>query len=668
MFRTSRPDPRRWRPFLALALLLAIFAAPAGIYGIPTTTLAQSARTFAWHSIDVAIEVRPDGVLHITETHVVDFAGDPPFTFAFLEIPLDLASGITAVAVAELPADGEPTPFRQVDPADFDRDPGTYAVAVIGDLLRIDYAFQPTSGSEQRTFVVTYDAIDAVRVYPAAGDLPASEQVWWVAVDTLVTDLAPVGEARVTLTLPQAVPLDQVRIGENGEGDPAAHTTDGRTFTWSATALGLGDSLETRVAFPPILGLSPSAWQIADDARLDAEADRDRRNARINIAALALTLLLVVGGVVMLVLQWFVRGRDPVVGLVADILPEPPDDLAPGLAGTLIDFTSSQSDLVATLLDLGRREVLQLDDAATGGHPDLRVTLLDPDADLAPFERTLVADLFPGKPEAGATALMSTRPIDQPQKIGAQMFDALVALGYFPKSPAAVRDRYRRLGLGLVIAGFISVFVVPGLLDDARLVVLPSIGCTFLGFVALVLARAMPKRTLAGAEAAAKWRAFQRHLESLDAHGDLGNADDVLARYLPYATAFGVDRTFVARLTAAENPPAPPPYFGPVIITGPRRYERRPSTWATLFGGTGQGGDSNDSDGGGVGSAIGRASDRSASSLGAASAGLAGLLDAGRTSFAPKSSSSGSRSGGFGGGGGGGRGGGGGGGGSRGFG
>jgi uncharacterized membrane protein YgcG len=655
--RSRRPE-RLHRSLAALIGLLVFASLLLAFSGFAVTAEAQSTRSFSWHSIDIAIDVDPSGVLHITDTQSVDFAGAPAFTFAFLELETRYVEDYASIGVAEIRR-GEVIPFREVDPAAFDRAPGTFSVSDTGDVVRIDYGFDPTSGSERRTFQLTYDAIGAIRVYPAAGDLPASEQLWWTGITPLVTDLADVADATITVTFPQPLPLDQLRIGADGDGSPADYTSDGRVFTWSASNLGAGDSLEARIAFPPSLGLAAPSWQARDDQLLDEQADRDRRDDRIDIVAFALGLLMLVGGLVALFSRWYTRGRDPQVGLVADILPEPPDDLAPGIAAALVDERAGQSALVATLLDLGRRDVLQLDDAATGGHPDLRLTLLDPDADLAPFEAALVTDLFGARRDAGDAVVMSKRPLDHPEKVFAEIDAALVTHGYYSESPGAVRGKNSALGIAMIVVGALGFFLLPGMLPGAGLIVVPCAALVVLGIVAVLVGRAMPSRTLAGAEAAAKWRAFKRHLADLDERREAGHASDLLARHLPYATAFGVDTAFISKLASVEA--APPPYFGPIVVAGPRRYERRPATWMTLFGGSGQ----RDRDGGGDLPSLGEANAAAAARLGAASVGLASLLDSGRAAFTPKSSSSsGSRSGGFGGGG---SSGGGGGGGSRGF-
>ena len=74
----------------------------------------------------------------------------------------------------------------------------------------------------------------------------------------------------------------------------------------------------------------------------------------------ALGLLFLLGGPAALYLLWYRLGRDKPVDMVADYLPEPPDDLAPGIAGTLLDEQADMRDIIATLVDLAQRKIISI--------------------------------------------------------------------------------------------------------------------------------------------------------------------------------------------------------------------------------------------------------------------------------------------------------------------
>jgi hypothetical protein len=77
------------------------------------------------------------------------------------------------------------------------------------------------------------------------------------------------------------------------------------------------------------------------------------------------------------------------------------------------------------------------------------------------------------------------------------------------------------------------------------------------------MSRSMPRKTRQGAEAAARWHAFRRYLASIqrfDQLGAPGPAAEIFDRYLPYAVAFGLDRSWVAAF-AAVGPTVTPWYL-----------------------------------------------------------------------------------------------------------
>ena len=69
----------------------------------------------------------------------------------------------------------------------------------------------------------------------------------------------------------------------------------------------------------------------------------------------------------LLYLWWYRRGRDAPVGLIADYLPEPPSDLPAGMVGTLVDERADLQDVIATLLDLAKRGLLEIEEEQKSG-------------------------------------------------------------------------------------------------------------------------------------------------------------------------------------------------------------------------------------------------------------------------------------------------------------
>ncbi|MBA2276226.1 MAG: DUF2207 domain-containing protein [Chloroflexia bacterium] len=673
---------RKLNPFPRRAALVVLLLALALLAALPAA--AQSDRDARWQRYDVALDLRADGTFHVTETQTVAFEGR--FRAGFAIIPLDRVDSLGNVVIAEQ-SDGTTTTFEFVPPADFDEEPGTYTYRQAGGSLEIDYGFEPTSGRETRTFILDYDVAGGVRVYP--DQEPPNQQIWWTAIASDVTEIAPVEASSVTLTLPETVDPAQVVVSPDGA------ESDGTTWTWQRGNLDAGDDFEVRLQFPPITAATVPQWQADDDAERQSEDEREERAAVAGVVFLGAGLLGLVGGTVALFGLWYARGRDPQVGAIAEFLPQPPDDLGPGAAGTLVDETTHPKDVIATALDLAHRGVLRLAEEegttkfAFGAHHDFTFTLLKSDADLRPHERHLLTSLFGKKYNEGAsTKLSSVQQLfrESAEEIHNGFYEELVAHDYFTESPLRTRKRWRRLSKIGSIAIFVVGFILIGSLSTLTgWVWFPVIVGVVLLVTAGQIAPHLPKKTRAGAEAAAKWRAFKIYLDDIEKYEQIAESKQIFDRYLPFAVAFGIEKSWVAKFAAVRTPT--PEWFGGGWVGsegwdqpyGRSRRRRRyggggwSTGWGTGTGTFGGGSFGGSGSGGGVDVDIPDlqdVSDTAGRSLQSSSDSLFDMLNTAGKVFGGFSSGGSSRRGGWSGGGGfsgGGRSGGGGGGGSRGF-
>jgi uncharacterized protein (TIGR04222 family) len=569
---TTKSTEGRRRSFVLLAAVLLFAVALFRLTGPAGSALAQDEKSVVWDRYDVTLELREDGSYHVTERQEIDFRGGP-FTGGFADIPLSHTEGIRDVAVGEETASGVRV-YTEVPWSDYTEAPGTYTSTTSSSVLSVRYGFTPTS-NKVRTFVLEYDVVGALRVYPNTD--PPNEQIWWTAISKDVTDVAAVNLATMTITLPQPVSdLTKVVVSGPGGDDPAAHTTDGQTWTWQATDLSSGDDLEVRLQFPAQVDVAAPSWQARDDEARQNQEKRDERDAVLNVIFLGIGLLTLAGGGAGLYGLWYARGRDPHTGVVADFLPKPPDDLPPGAAGTLLDEVANERDVTATLVDLANRGVLKMDEIqgssvlGFGGGRDFQLTVQQASPNVTPFEGELLKSLFGSTLKEGQTAKLSevkSRFTEATPRIKELLYQELASRGYFPRSPEATRKSWRRFGtIGLV--GILVLGCVAGIAGD-----LPGFYWFLVGAIAvlavalLLVSGRMPRKTPAGAEAAAKWRAFRRYLDDIDKYEKVAEAKQIFEKYLPYAVAFGLDESWVAKFASVGA--ATPGWFGPVIVGNP---------------------------------------------------------------------------------------------------
>jgi hypothetical protein len=560
MMQSAQRNPGKRLRVAALATtaIVALFFAFA-------TTSPASAKSATYSAFDVDLTVLNDGTFHIEETQTVRFE-DGPFVQGHRDIPLARTGGISSVAVYEI-VDGQRVPYQQSD----DIAPQTFDTTVSSTEIDIRWTFM-TVYNATRTFVVAYDMADALRLYPDA--TPPNQQVWFTPIGSALTKETPVESSSFTIHLPKAADPASVLVAEDDKEvtDLFEHTSDYQTFTFNHGRFDSGDDWEIRLQSDIVAtDATVPSWQPGDDQRRADQQSQDDRDTRIaGFAALGAAALLIFGafGIGLL---WYTRGRDPNPGLVATFIPEPPSDIPPAVVGVLIDEKANDHDIVSTFTDLGNRGVLKILDQ--GGSVAFELTG-DTDG-LCPFEQELTRTVFSGGSKTVAMATASQVIKANARHLKDVLYKEVVDRGYFQVSPEATRSRWQ--GIATVITSLSILGGILGSMLYSPWLILPAGIITVLSIVLRMMARALPKRTEKGAEEAAKWRAFERYLKNLEHYDTVETAQQNFNRYLPYAIAFGLEKSWVTRFyQSGTTTPSwiDPNTIGDVIVgpTGRRRH------------------------------------------------------------------------------------------------
>jgi len=539
---------------LVLLSAIVLTASPVG---------AQAKSVYA-KNYDVDVAVLPNGDLRVVERLEMAFQGGP-FSYGFRTIPNERLDDITDIEVRE----GGRTYVLDRSSGEY-----TYRITRGEDDVEVRWYF-PYSTNETRTFEIAYTVKGAVRRY-TEGD-----EVWWTAIHA--DRPYSIRSSRTTLQLPEGVTIN-TRDGGDGfvaETDGVAAdltvSPDRRSVTVVATeTLDPDEFLAVGVKFTPdVVGGGKPNWQAAYDRKVGW--DNGGRQV-LNLLLGVLGLLALVAAPLAVYLVWYRRGRDPYIGLVADYLPEPPDDLPPGVAGTLVDEKADLQDIVATLIDLARRGYLTMTEEAERGFGGLtfkRDFVFERTAqdwrDLRDYEATLLEKLLGSEQSKRMSELKNKFYTALPQ-IREGLYDAVVEEGYFRTRPDITRRNYTVLAavLGAVIVT-LSVVATVLFVEWVDTIWCPAVGAFIgaLGFVAV--AQVMPVKTRKGADASARWNAFKRYLKEIENYSDLETAKDLFERYLPYAIAFNLERRWVNKFAKIEAMPIPTWYF-PYWMYGPSSH------------------------------------------------------------------------------------------------
>ncbi len=548
---------RRW--WAALALLLLLLTA------LWTVTPAQAqARSLYWRRWDVSIDSvnTRENRFAVAEVHDIQFTSGQ-FRFGFRAIPLDRVEDLTNFRVWE----GETELVRNCS-----EQPGTFCVTQTGGEAQIVYYFLRPAQDERRVFTIEYEVVGGLRSYEGG------DQLDWFAVAP--DHSFPIESATVTVRMPEGFAPREGVDPVVSYGAPTTVTVQGDVVTYTATRrISASEGLEIRIQYPHDPNMRVASWQQAFDRQAVYE-----NNVRpvLNLFFGAAGLLLLVLGPLGVYYLWHSRGRDPEAGVLPDYLSEPPSDLPPAIAGTLVDETADLQDVMATVLDLARRGYLVIEEDRNPGLFGIGASTTftfkrtdKPDDDLRGFERTLLRKIFRGKDERTLDSLRNRFYTAIPQ-IQGELYREVVREGFFSASPDNVRRMWSGIGVVLmVLAVLLGVLALMAVDQFAESLVCVPLALGVVSIALLIAAGRMPAKTAKGAEEAAKWRAFREYLRNIRRYTDLEQATELFNDYLPYAVAFGLERTWVNHFSQVPATPIPYWYY-PVYLGGPwrRGYHR----------------------------------------------------------------------------------------------
>jgi uncharacterized membrane protein YgcG len=519
-------------------------------------------KTLYWQRYDVDITVQTNGDFRVVETQELVFTSGT-FRYGERDIEMTRLSGIGDVTVAEeggpqyaLSASGEPY---------------TYNVWEEGGYTKIRYNFPPTSDA-RRTIIISYTVSGALRYYPDKG----VDQLDWKAIPG--GNPFPTQSSVITLHLPDGATF--TNYGVYGAEAKAQFQPGQRDATIVLQGpIPANHEVEVVAEWQHgIVAGEPQPWQAQLDQQAAQTAQeqqfRTRWGSVLNLGFGSLGALVAIGGLVLIYLWWYNKGRDAPVGLIADYLPEPPSDLPAPIVGTLVDESADMQDILSGILDLARRGVLEIEEVhepgflGIGSSDDLVYRKKDSKIPLRPYEEKLIDELFDGGAEVKLSDLKNKFYTAIPE-LRKELYQEVVREGFFKESPETTRSRFAILGvIALVLIACAGFFVFASLVQYTSAALCLPLGAGLAAVGLIVVARYMPRRTTKGADAAARWNAFKRYLQNLEKYTKVEEATGIFERYLPYAVAFGLEQSWIRKFSHVDMPgptwwiPYPRPFYG----------------------------------------------------------------------------------------------------------
>ncbi len=532
-------------------MVLAALAVTA-LWGSPA--FAQTSEVI--HSYDVAIEIRADDSIRVTEVIAYDF-GSSPHHGIFRDVPTreaydDRYDRVYPLHVESVEATGGASADYEVS-----QEPGGITRIKIGD------------PDETITGVHTYTIVYTVEA--AMNGFRDHDELYWNAIGAYWE--VPVETATATVSAPAPItditcyagpvsstaPCDKARILEDGTArfrqsnlfpfeaftvvaalpkgvvaEPQPLLVEpwsiGRAFSRTSSTLGLSGGLLVLL----VAGCGWLFWTRGRDRRfVGSPVDQTMGNATGDAQAVPL----------------FEHG-------VAPVEFAPPEDLRPGQVGTIIDEQANTLDVTATIVDLAVRGYLTIEEIPKEGwfgKPDWTLHRTDKaDADLLTYESTLLSGLFKDGNDPTLSSLRRTFS-ERLTKVEDQLYADAVKRGWFVKRPDKVRASWHARGALLFVAGIVLTFVLARW-TTFGLVAIPVV---LAGILLTVGARWMPSRTAKGTAIARRVGGFRTVIETAETHmSRWAEEQNVFTRYLPYAIVFGLTEKWAKAFEGlAQMPP-----------------------------------------------------------------------------------------------------------------
>lgn len=406
----------------------------------------------------------------------------------------------------------------------------------------------PGASDATRSVFIRYRVSNALRF----GD-EYDELFWNVTGDEWEM---PIREASAMIVLPDGATGVRTASWTGGYGSTenaaVVEPVDDALFFETRRPLAYREGLTVAVAWDPGVVARPTA------------VDRARDFLRANwLFAFPILSLLVMWRL------WSARGRDPSRLSVAPQY-EPPDQLTPAEAGTLVDNRPDMRDVTAGLVDLAVRGYLRIEEVPPDGllsrwigKVDYALVPVKPReswSELRAHEREILRGVFGGAGIDGIPAAVRMSDLEHEfyehlPIIRDGIYAELVRRGCYARRPDKTLRVYVGAGLIVLVGGTAAAIGLANAWGMSTLTaVLAAVGTAIPVFA---FGFFMPARTAAGTRMLERVLGFEEFLDRVesDRYRRMITSPEMFERFLPFAMAFGVERKWAAAFEGIYQEP-----------------------------------------------------------------------------------------------------------------
>lgn len=417
-----------------------------------------------------------------------------------------------------------------------------------------------TSRAQKTPVTISYRVAGAVRQVHNGAQAAHTEVSWGMLQGLSV----PVRRISGTMATPGNLSYVNCEAGPASAMIPCT-TWGGGTHeapepTFSDGPRAAGDVVQLEV------GIQPGV--VTADAEVEHPWSLDRAFTVNRPTLLASLLPLLVGGALLYLLHRR-RGRDLKAGRITPVAEFTPvaagqsrftvlGDVRPGHVGTVADEHVDPVDVTATLLDLAVRgwlRIVELPRDRARQSPDWLLQRVEGgQGELTTFERTLRDAVAPEGSDGTRVSSIDAAIAPVVETVQGQLYDDVVARGWFERRPDATRGRWQHLGIAALVVAVVATVVLVATTTFG----LVGVALVVLALGAAMVGQEMPRRTASGTALLGGMAALASQLQTQPTTQlPPGEEYRELSRILPYAVVLGGRDRWIRALVEADDDDLP---------------------------------------------------------------------------------------------------------------
>ncbi|MBP1991649.1 DUF2207 domain-containing protein [Paenibacillus eucommiae] len=299
-------------------------------------------RSFEIREVDIHARIDSDGSMHVTERDTYHFNGS--FQGILVDLQTTGSDGIEHFQAFEM--SGE-----QQIPLHFEK---------IGDGETLQYKIYTPSADETKVFQIMYSLKNVVQVYADTAEL------YWKFFDS--TNQSNLEKVGIDIELPNDIRQESIVAFGHGPLHGTHNINNNGIVRYQISPLPANEMLEVRILFPN--GSVPGSTKVSDAMMYDQIIEEEENwSYYMGMASVYGALALLIANVVAGIILQYKFGNRSRSKWKGKYYREIPNDVTPAVVSYLMRERTKPRDLMATMVDLARKQYVSMKEIKNGSKP-----------------------------------------------------------------------------------------------------------------------------------------------------------------------------------------------------------------------------------------------------------------------------------------------------------